>query len=61
MTYEVGHLRDLLVKAATPITSIKWREGFINSSDAGAIREYCTALVSADRFRRRLLQVQLSE
>jgi len=48
MTYEVGHLRDLLAKAGTPITSIKWREGFINSSDAGAIREYCTALESAD-------------
>ena len=48
MTYEAGHLRELFEKVGTKITSIKWQKGFINSSDAGAIREYCTALESAD-------------
>ena len=48
MTYEVGHLRELFEKVGGTITSLEWKSGFINSSDAGAIREYCTALVSAD-------------
>ena len=38
-------------------TSIKWQEGFINSSDAGAIREYCTALESADMKNVRIVSI----
>ena len=57
MTYEVGHLRDLLSKTEGTITSIKWQEGFINSSDAGAIREYCTALESADMKNVRIVSI----
>ena len=61
MTYEVGHLRDLLSKAERTITSIKWQEGFINSSDAGAIREYCTALESADMKNVRIILIVLQQ